>query len=81
MIIAALFLILYYAVWLRYFIGGRKTALLGEPFCFVPMPLAIFPVIYYLCAALWLHNLPAAALMIIFGAAHLAVSLQSFRKS
>ena len=81
MIIAALFLILYYAVWLRYFIDGRKTALLGEPFCFVPMPLAIFPVIYYLCAALWLHNLPAAALMIIFGAAHLAVSLQSFRKS
>lgn len=43
--------------------------------------LAIFPVIYYLCAALWLHNLPAAALMIIFGAAHLTVSLQSFRKS
>ena len=58
--LAALFLILYYAVWLRYFTGGRKTALLGRTFLFVPMPLAVFPVAYYLCTALWLRNLPAA---------------------
>ncbi len=77
--LAALFLVLYYAVWLRYFAGGRKTALLGRAFLFVPMPLAVFPVAYYLCAALWLRNVPAAVMMVIFGAAHLTVSLQSFR--
>lgn len=77
--LAAVFLILYYAVWLRYFMGGREIALLSRSFLFVPMPLAVFPVLYFLCAAIWLHNLPAAIIMVIFGAAHLAVSIQSFR--
>ena len=77
--LAALFLILYYAVWIRYFVGGREIALLNRAFLFVPMPLAVFPVLYLLCAAVWLHNLPAVILMTIFGAAHLTVSIQSFR--
>lgn len=78
--LAVLFLILYYAVWIRYFAGGRRIALLNQAFLFVPMPLAVFPVLYYLCAALWMHNLPAAIVMVIFGAAHLAVSIQSFQR-
>lgn len=77
--LAALFLILYDAVWIRYFAGGREIALLNRAFLFVPMPLAVFPVLYYLCAAVWLHNLPAGIAMVIFGAAHLMVSIQSFR--
>lgn len=78
--LAVLFLILYYAVWIRYFAGGRRIALLSRAFLFVPMPLAVFPVLYYLCAALWMHNLPAAIIMVIFGAAHLTVSIQSFQR-
>lgn len=78
--LAVLFLILYYAVWIRYFAGGRRIALLSRAFLFVPMPLAVFPVLYYLCAALWMHNLPAAIVMVIFGAAHLTVSIQSFQR-
>ena len=62
-----------------YFAGGREIALLNRAFLFVPMPLAVFPVLYFLCAAVWLHNLPAVILMTIFGAAHLTVSIQSFR--
>lgn len=76
--LAALFLISYYAVWIRYFAGGREIALLNRAFLFVPMPLAVFPVLYFLCAAIWLHNIPAAVIMAIFGAAHLTVSIQSF---
>ena len=72
-------LCLYYAVWLRYFLSGRDIALLSRPFLLVPLPLVVFPVLYYLCAALWLHNIPAAILMLVFGAAHCAVSIQSFR--
>ena len=77
--LAVAFLILYDAIWLRYFAGGREIALLSRSFLFVPMPLAVFPVLYFLCAAIWLHNLPAAIIMVIFGAAHLTVSIQSFR--
>lgn len=76
--LAAVFLILYYAVWIRYFSLGREIALLKRAFLFVPMPLAVFPVLYFLCAAVWLHNVPAVILMVIFGAAHWTVSIQSF---
>ena len=77
--LAGAFLLLYYAVWIRYFVFGRDVALLERVFLFVPMPLAVFPVLCFLCAALWLHNVPAAVLMVIFGATHLTVSLQSFQ--
>lgn len=79
--LAVLFLMLYYAVWIRYFAGGREIALLRRSFLFVPMPLAVFPVLYFLCAAIWLHNIPAAVTMAVFGIAHLTVSLQSFQGS
>ncbi len=79
LIAAVIFLCLYYLVWIRYFAGGRDAALLGKAFLFVPLPLAIFPVLYYLCAAIWMGNYPAAAVMLIFGAAHITVSAQSFR--
>ncbi len=78
LVLAAIFLILYYVVWIRYFIGERDVALLAKPFLFVPIPLAIFPVLYYLFAAIWVGNYPAAIVMIIFGAAHITVSVQSF---
>ena len=77
--LAVLFLLLYYVVWIRYFAGGRETGLLNRPFLLVPMPLAVFPVLYFLCAALWLHNIPAVITMAVFGVAHLIVSLKSFR--
>lgn len=78
--LSACFLILYYVVWLRYFLGGRKTILLGKKFLFVPIPLAVFPVLYFLFAAIWLNNILAAAIIIIFGAAHITVSVQSFNQ-
>lgn len=75
---AVVFLVLYYAVWIRYFAGGRDVALLERSFLAVPIPLAVFPVLYFLCAAIWMHNIPAAVVMVIFGASHIAVSVRSF---
>ena len=75
------FLVLYYATWIRYFIGERKIALLNKSFLLVPIPLAAFPVLYFLCAAVWMSNMPAAIDMLIFGAAHIAVSIKSFNKT
>ena len=53
MYIAAVFLIIYCLVWIRYFTGGRKVSLL------VPMPLAVFLTLYYLCGAIRLRFDPA----------------------
>ena len=56
MFVAAAFLVFYIIVWLRYFIGGRKIALLGESFLMVSQPLAVFPILYFLFAALWMDK-------------------------
>lgn len=77
-ILAMVFLVLYYIVWIRYFAGGRKVSLMEKSFLFVPIPLAVFPVLYYLFAAIWLHNYIAAVVMIVFGVAHYVVSYLSF---
>lgn len=72
--IGIVFLILYYIVWIRYFAGGMEQSLLAKNFFFIPMPLAIFPVLYFICGALWMRNYIALILMIIFGIAHNIIS-------
>lgn len=72
--IGMVFLVLYYVVWLRYFIGGRDVSLLGKSFLLIPMPLAIFPVLYFVCEAVWVHNYIAVIIMCIFGVAHNIIS-------
>lgn len=59
MYIAAVFLIIYCLVWIRYFTGGRKVSLFKKAFLFVPMPLAVFLTLYYLCGAIRLRFDPA----------------------
>ena len=78
MFVGLIFLALYYIVWFRYFLGGRDIELLGKAFLFVPMPLAVFPVIYFIFSAIWLNNYIAVLFMIIFGIAHNIISYKSF---
>ena len=44
---------------------------------FVPIPLAVFPVLHDLFAAIWMGNFPAAILMVIFGTAHMRAAFCS----
>ena len=64
-------------VWIRYFIGGMNDSLLGKNFLFVPIPLAIFPVLYFIFASLWMNNYIATVVMIIFGIAHNIISYEN----
>lgn len=64
------FLLLYYYLWARYFINGRDVSYLGKNFGFIPAPLAVFPVVYFAFAALWLHNIPAVVAIVVFGICH-----------
>lgn len=66
-----IFLLLYFALWGRYFFGGSSYSLLGKSFLGIPMPMAIFPVCYFICAALWLGNIPAVIALVVFGIAHI----------
>lgn len=78
MFIGLLFLVLYYIVWIRYFVGGREISLMSKSFLYIPIPLAVFPVLYFLCAAIWMHNIPAVVFMVIFGVVHNFISHMSF---
>lgn len=75
--ISIAFLILYYMVWFRYFIGGRNIRLLGKSFLFIPLPLAVLPVLYFIFASLWMKNYIATGIMIIFGIVHYIISYQN----
>lgn len=77
--LAIVFLVLYYVVWIRYFAGGMEIELMSKSFLLIPLPLAVFPVLYYLFASVWIHNYIAAVLIGIFGIAHYFVSYISFR--
>ncbi len=56
---------------------GCGKRLLEKPFLFVPIPPAVFPVLYYLFAAIWMGNFPTAILMVIFGTAHMRAAFCS----
>lgn len=70
MFVSGAFLLFYIIVYLRYFVGGRRAALLGESFLMISQPVAVFPVLYFLFAALWMDNPLAALVMVVFGVAH-----------
>lgn len=77
-IFMVVFLLLYYALWIKYFAGGRDYQLLGQSFLFIPGPMAVFPVIYFILAALWLGNIPAGIVTALFGIVHIIISYMSF---
>lgn len=66
----AMILFSYYALWIFYFAGrNRFITLLG---------MAVLPVIYFIFAEIWLHNLPAIAPTAIFGTTHIIITYLDF---
>jgi hypothetical protein len=70
----------YYALWLRYLIGGRSRALLFRPLFGLPVPMAVLPVAGFLAASVPMHAWPLAIAALVFGAAHIPLSLAEARR-
>lgn len=70
--------LLYYICWIRYFIGGRAFLLLFKPLWHLPIPMALFPVLYYIILGIWLESLVflIPALMLCIG--HLIISWRTY---
>lgn len=66
----AVFLLIYYYLWGRYFVNGRDVAYLGKNLWIIPIPMAIFPILYFVFAALWLNNIPAVIALAFFAIGH-----------
>lgn len=68
-IIAVVFLFLYYLLWLRYFLGGMDYSIISGSIP-VSLAMAVFPAIYFILAELWLENKIGAVVALGFGIAH-----------
>lgn len=71
-------LILYYVGWARYLTGGRRLCLLFAPMFRIPLPMAIFPILYFAGAAVLLRSLLLALAVVFLAVGHLFVSQREY---
>lgn len=81
LVMAVVALLFYYVGWARYFVGGRRHALLFAPLAGVPVPLAISPIVYLLGASALLGSWPLAVATLVLASAHLPISWRDYRLS
>ena len=72
--------LLYYACWVRYFAGGREFSLLFRPLWRIPVPMALFPILYFCFLAIWLRAPIMGAAALLFGLEHISISLRTARQ-
>jgi hypothetical protein len=71
--------VIYYICWFRYIKKGQSFKLLYDQFLGVPIPLAIAPVIYFLCAGILLHSWIYIACVLILAVGHVFESLACYK--
>jgi hypothetical protein len=65
------FLLCYYALWIRYFCSHRDFNLLMDRVMWIPVPMAVFPIVSLLFAALWLRAYPSIPGLACFAIGHI----------
>jgi hypothetical protein len=77
--IALAALVAYGALWGRYLVSGCRREMLYRPWAWMPVPMAILPVLTFLAAAAWLSNPWVAAAAVVLAAGHIPVSFAMAR--
>jgi hypothetical protein len=72
---------LYYGLWLRYVIKGQDFLLLFCPLLFVPVPMAVFPVLAFAFAAVAGQFLWLGIAVVLLAIGHFANSLHTYKQS
>ena len=80
LVTAGLFALLYYVGWVRYFYFGREYQLLYAPMWFVPVPLAVFPVLALAFVAIWSRSLNIGIATLIMAIGHVSQSYLIYRE-
>ena len=75
----ALVLLVYYLCWIRFFTHGREYRWLYEPLAFIPIPMALFPVVYFLLGSAITHSIPLLISSLVFAAGHIPISLLQYQ--
>ena len=81
--VAGVALLLYYVCWCIYFAHHMDCTYLTKPFLGIPVPMALFPIIFLVSIGVWMNSYLLAGCGVFFGIAHIAnsysVYLQSIR--
>ncbi|SHO44592.1 hypothetical protein SAMN02745217_00655 [Anaerocolumna xylanovorans DSM 12503] len=77
-ILMALCLLVYYTCWILYFTSGREYFDLFKPMGFIPIPMAIFPLMYLILLGIWVRSPLFIAPAILFSIGHLAISWNTY---
>ena len=72
-ILMAIILLSYYGFWIAYFTIGSNFIML--------MSMAVLPVIYFILAEIWLHNLLAITPLTIFAIVHIIITYIDYYSS
>lgn len=81
LVLMAIALLIYYIGWSRYLLGDHSFKLLFSPMWKLPIPLAIAPVVYFLCIGILQNSWPVIIASIVFAAGHIPESWQSYSAS
>ncbi len=74
----AVCILIYEALWVRYFLRGREFALLFNPLWGIPVPMAVFPVLAFGFAAMWARSLWLGIAAAVLAVGHLANSWNTY---
>ena len=81
LIITGILMFLYYIGWAKYFLNGRDYALLFSPLFFIPIPLAVFPILSFLLVSIVLRSYPLLIATIVFSIGHIPISYLTYLKT
>lgn len=71
-------LLVYYIGWARYVLGGGEYRLLFQPLGFLPLPLALAPVMYFLAVGMLIRSWPMALAAMVLAIGHITESWRQF---
>lgn len=73
-------LLLYYRGWIKYLRSDRNYRRLLTPMLGIPVPMAVFPCLYFLAASVLLHSVLFFVFSAVFAVGHIANSIRDERR-
>jgi hypothetical protein len=74
-------LLVYYGCWIRYFLKERSFAHLFKPLWGIPIPMAVFPIIYMLFASKILGSILLLAATLLLSIGHIPISYNEYQNT
>ena len=78
-IFMAVCLLVYYFCWIRYFVGDRVYFDLFKPLLFFPIPMAVFPILYFVFLGVWVKSLVFIIPAVVFAIGHIVISWRTYK--